>query len=105
MAQENLDSGYARATREKHLQGVYNGERPSPTLEEARSEFAQALRRQLNAPFVSEFGPIVGVLSEVTIEKFLIDFETKSAHYRDDLRLLLNELFIRIIQSLFERRL
>lgn len=105
MTQENLDSGYVRATREKHLQGVYNGERSSPTLEEARSEFAQALSRQLNAPFVNEVGLIVGVLSEITIEKFLIDFETKSEHYRGDLSLLLNELFMRIIQNLFERRL
>ena len=104
MAVEDLQSAYLRAERERPSLGIFSGKRPEPTLDEARSELAQSLSRVIHSLFSERYGPLVGALSEPTINEILRSFENNLARTKGDVTLVAQELLDRVIPPRSKRR-
>ena len=104
MADEMLQNAYLRAERERPSLGILSGRRPEPTLDEARSELAKSLSRVIHSVFQDRHGPLVGALSEPTINEALKSFESNLARAKGDVTLVAQELFDRVIPPQSKRR-
>jgi hypothetical protein len=99
MASVNSRQNYLRALREEQSSGVKSGKRPDATLDEARSELAQALSRVAKSILRDKYGPLVGVISEPAVTEVLKNFETNLARAKGDFTILFEEVFDRLIPS------
>jgi hypothetical protein len=90
--------------REEPSSGVIGGTRPEPSLEEARTELAQAISRVANNIFKDKYGPLVGVISEPAINEFLKGFELNLARAKVDLTIVTEEFLDRVIPPRSKRR-
>ena len=97
MALDDLNDAILRAERERPSLGVLSGKRPEPTLDEARSELAKSLSRVVHSLFQDRYGPLVGALSEPTINEILKSFEDNLAKTKGDVTLVAQELLDRIL--------
>ncbi|NDF42966.1 MAG: hypothetical protein EB105_05055 [Actinobacteria bacterium] len=97
MDSENFKSAYLRAERETPSVGIASGVRQEPTLDEARSELAQSLSRVIHTLFKDKYGPLVGALSQPTIEEMLKQFEGNLNRAKGDVTLVAQELLDRIL--------
>lgn len=104
MADEMLQNAYLRAERERPSLGILSGRRPEPTLDEARSELAKSLSRVIHSVFQDRYGPLVGALSEPTINEALKSFESNLARAKGDVTLVAQELLDRVIPPKSKRR-
>jgi hypothetical protein len=104
MASVNSRENYLRALREEQSFGVNSGKRPDTTLDEARSELAQALSRVAKSILRDKFGPLVGVISEPAVTEVLKNFETNLARTKGDFTILFEEVFDRLIPSTFKKK-
>ena len=86
-----------RAMREEPSSGVMSGARPEPSLDEARTELAQAISRVANSLFKDKYGPLVGVISEPAINEFLKGFEANFLRTKGNLTLIFEELLDRVV--------
>jgi hypothetical protein len=100
----NFRDAYLRAEREKPALGFASGRRPEPTLDEARSELAQAMSRVLHNVFQDRYGPLVGAISEPTINEFLKGFEANLARAKGDITLVAQELLDRAMPPMSRKR-
>jgi hypothetical protein len=100
----NFRDAYLRAEREKPALGFASGRRPEPTLDEARSELAQAISRVLHNVFQDRYGPLVGAVSEPTINEFLKGFEANLARAKGDITLVAQELLDRAMPPMSRKR-
>jgi hypothetical protein len=98
----NFREAYLRAAREKPALGFATGKRPEPTLDEARAELAQAISRVVHNVF--QDGPLVGVISEPTINEFLKGFEANLTRAKGDVTLVAQELLDRVLPPTSRRR-
>jgi hypothetical protein len=104
MSTGNSRDSYMRAMREEPSSGVISGARPEPTLDEARTELAQAISRVANNLFKDRYGPLVGVISEPAINEVLNRFEANLARAKGDVTLVAQELLDRVIPPRTRRR-
>jgi hypothetical protein len=104
MSTGNSRDSYMRAMREEPSSGVISGARPEPTLDEARTELAQAISRVANNLFKDRYGPLVGVISEPAINEVLKGFEANLARAKGDVTLVTQELLDRVIPPRTRRR-
>ena len=88
---------YLKAAREEPSVGIFEGKRPEPTLDEARSEFAKAVSRVANTLFKDRYGPLVGVITEPAITEALKGFEANLARAKGDITLVVEELVDRVL--------
>lgn len=93
-----------RAMREEPSAGVISGARPEPSLDEARTELAQAISRVANSLFKDKYGPLVGVISEPAINEFLKGFEANITRAKGDVTLVVGELLDRVIPPRSKQR-
>jgi NifB/MoaA-like Fe-S oxidoreductase len=100
----NFRDAYLRAEREKPALGVASGRRPEPTLDEARTELAQAISRVLHNVFQDRYGPLVGAVSEPTINEILKSFEANLARAKGDITLVAQELLDRAMPPMSRKR-
>jgi hypothetical protein len=100
----NFRDAYLRAEREKPAMGFASGRRPEPTLDEARTELAQAMSRVLHNVFQDRYGPLVGAISEPTINEFLKGFEANLARAKGDITLVAQELLDRAMPPMSRKR-
>ena len=100
----NFRDAYLRAEREKPALGFATGKRPEPTLDEARAELAQAVSRVVHNLFQDRYGPLVGAITEPTINEFLKGFEAKLMRAKGDVTLVAQELLDRVIPPASRRR-
>jgi hypothetical protein len=100
----NFRDAYLRAEREKPALGFASGRRSEPTLDEARSELAQAMSRVLHNVFQDRYGPLVGAISEPTINEFLKGFEANLARAKGDITLVAQELLDRAMPPMSRKR-
>jgi hypothetical protein len=100
----NFREAYLRAEREKPALGFATGKRPEPTLDEARTELSQAISRVLHNVFQDRYGPLVGAISEPTINEFLKGFEANLARAKGDVTLVAQELLDRVMPPASRRR-
>lgn len=104
MSTGNSRDSFMRAMREEPSSGVISGARPEPTLDEARTELAQAISRVANNLFKDRYGPLVGVISEPAINEVLKGFEANLARAKGDVTLVVQELLDRVIPPRTRRR-
>jgi hypothetical protein len=104
MALDDLNDAILRAERERPSLGVLSGKRPEPTLDEARSELAKSLSRVVHSLFQDRYGPLVGALSEPTINEILKSFEDNLAKTKGDVTLVAQEILDRILPPRSTRR-
>ena len=97
MASTNLHDALLRAERERPSLGILSGKRQEPTLEEARAELAAAISRVVHSLFQDRYGPLVGALSEPTINEMLKSFENNLSRAKGDITLVAQELLDRVI--------
>ena len=99
----NFRDAYLRAEREKPALG-FQGRRPEPTLDEARTELAQAISRVVHNLFQDRYGPLVGTITEPTINEFLKSFEANLARAKGDITLVAQELLDRALPPASRKR-
>lgn len=92
-----LKDAYLRAEREKPALGFATGQRLEPTMDEARAELAQAISRVVHSLFKDRYGPLVGAISEPTINEFLKGFEANLMRAKGDVTLVAQELLDRVL--------
>jgi hypothetical protein len=80
------------------------GQRPEPTLDEARAELAQAISRVVHNIFQDRYGPLVGTVTEPAINEFLKGFENNLARAKGDVTLVAQELLDRVMPPRSRRR-
>ena len=93
-----------RSMREEPSLGVISGARPEPSLDEARTELAQAISRVANSLFKDKYGPLVGVISEPAINELLKGFEANITRAKGDVTLVVGELLDRVIPPRSKQR-
>ena len=104
MTSVNSKESYLKAAREEPSVGIFEGKRPEPTIDEARSELAQALSRVANNLFKDRYGPLVGTITEPTINEFLKGFEANLARAKGDITLVAQELLDRAMPPMSRKR-
>ena len=104
MSTGNSRESYLRAAREEPALGVISGKRPEPTLDEARTELAQAISRVANNLFKDKYGPLIGAISEPAINEFLKGFEANLNRAKGDVTIVAQELLDRILPPSSRRR-
>jgi len=104
MTSGNSREGYLRAARERPSLGISEGKRPEPTLDEARSELAQALSRIGNSLLKDKYGPFVGVISEPAINEVLKGLEANVARVKGDVTILAEEILDRALPPKSKQR-
>ena len=104
MTSGNSRESYLRAAREEPSFGVVSGARPEITIDEARSDLAQAISRVANNLFKDRYGPLVGVISEPAITEVLKGFEANLARARGDITIVVEELLDRVVPPRSKRR-
>jgi hypothetical protein len=90
--------------REEPSIGVMSGARPEPSLDEARTELAQAISRVANNLFKDKYGPLVGVVSEPAITELLKGFEANLARAKGDITIVAEELLDRVLPPRSKKR-
>ena len=100
----NFRDAYLRAQREKPALGFSTGARPEPTLDEARAELAQAVSRVVHNLFADRYGPLVGTITEPTVNEFLKGFEANLKRAKGDVTLVAQELLDRAMPPRSRRR-
>jgi hypothetical protein len=100
----NFRDAYLRAEREKPALEFASGRRPEPTLDEARAELAQAISRVVHNVFQDRYGPLVGTITEPTVNEFLKSFEANLARAKGDFTLMAQELLDRAMPPRSRRR-
>jgi hypothetical protein len=91
----NFRDAYLRAEREKPALG-FQGRRPEPTLD--------AISRVVHNLFQDRYGPLVGTITEPTINEFLKGFEANLARAKGDITLVVQELLDRAMPPASRKR-
>ena len=104
MDSANFRDAYLRAQREKPALGFSTGARPEPTLDEARAELAAAVSRVIHNLFADRYGPLVGTITEPTVNEFLKGFEANLKRAKGDVTLVAQELLDRAMPPRSRRR-
>lgn len=87
---------YLRAMYDEPSLGVTSGLRPELNLDEARTELSEAMSRIANSLFKDRYGPLLGVVTQPTVNEFLKDFESNLSRTKGDLTIVLEELLDRL---------
>ena len=77
--------------------GIISGLRPEPTLDEARAELSEAISRAATYVFKDKYGPLLGVVSQPSVNELLKGFELNLSRASGDLTLVFEELLDRVI--------
>ena len=73
--------------------------RPEPSLEEARSELADAIGQLAHTIFSKKYGPLVGTVTKTTAETLLKNGEENLYRAKGDATLIIQELMDRAFTS------
>jgi hypothetical protein len=73
--------------------------RPEPTLDEARTEFADAIGQLAHTIFSKKYGPLVGTVTKTTAETLLKSGEENLYRAKGDATLIIQELVDRAFTS------
>ncbi|MEI6648621.1 MAG: hypothetical protein WCO08_03150 [Actinomycetes bacterium] len=88
-----------RARAEQPAQGLLRDGAPESTLEEARADLAREVSRVAHNIFSSRFGPLVGTITQTSIEAGLKNFESSISQAKSDSTLIIHEFSQRIFSS------
>ena len=90
---------YSRASREEPFVGIFKGERPEPSLDEARRELAKAMSRLANNFCDDTYGPLIVNINETVVIELLRRFEAYLSETKSSLTFIMEELLDRHLKS------
>lgn len=94
----SAQEAYARAKQERPSQGLWSDKAAEPTLEEARADLARAIAKISHKLFADRFGPLVGTVTETTVNATLANFEIQLTRAKGDITQVVQEIADRIIK-------
>jgi hypothetical protein len=94
------ESNYSRARRERIYEECTSNARPSPNLDQARTELSEAISRVATSLFQDKYGPLMRVLSQPVVNEFLKVFEAKISSAKGDFTLVFEELLERAVPKI-----
>ena len=94
---ENSRDLYLRVARENPTAGISTGVRPEMSLDEARAELSEAISRVTTSLFKDKYGPLLGIVSQQTVNEFLKGLEAKVSRKKGDLTLVFEEVLDRVV--------
>lgn len=83
---------YLRAASELVTNGILEGIRPEPTLDQARREFSLAVSRVAKDLLFNKYGPLVQIISVEAVDNTLRTFEERLNRTKGDITLVLEEI-------------
>jgi hypothetical protein len=92
---------YKNASEERPSTGITEGIRAEISLDQARSELANALSGFTKDLFGTNYGQLVGVASESIVEEFLIHLESRLEVVRGGFEIVFGEILERFTAELF----
>ena len=97
----NFDELYSRIKAERPISLDFSQEpkKPEPTLDEARDDLAKSVSEIAHALFAKRFGPLVGSVTQTTVNAVLKDLEKSAYRLKGDATLVAEEFFDRALNK------
>ena len=97
----NFDELYSRMKAERPISLDFSQEpkKPEPTLDEAREDLAKSVSEITHALFAKKFGPLVGSVTQTTVNAVLKDLEKNTYRLKGDVTLVAEELIDRALNK------
>ena len=106
-AATNFDELYSRMKAERPISLDFSEapKKPEPTLDEAREDLAKSVSEIAHALFAKRFGPLVGSVTQTTINAVLKDLENNAYRLKGDVTLVAEEFIDRAINKKRKKQL
>jgi len=97
----NFDELYSRIKAERPISLDFSQEpkKPEPTLDEARDDLAKSVSETAHALFAKRFGPLVGSVTQTTVNAVLKDLEKSAYRLKGDVTLVTEEFLDRALNK------
>ena len=97
----NFDDLYSRMKAERPISLDFSEEpkKPEPTLDEAREDLAKSVSEIAHALFAKKFGPLVGSVTQTTVNAVLKDLEKNAYRLKGDVTLVAEEIIDRAMNK------
>lgn len=96
-----FDGLYSRIKAERPISLDFSQEpkKPEPTLDEARDDLAKSVGEIAHALFAKRFGPLVGTVTQTTVNAVLKDLEKSAYRFKGDATLVAEEFIGRVLNQ------
>ena len=103
----NFDDLYSRMKAERPISLDFSQEpkKPEPTLDEARDDLAKSVGEVAHALFAKRFGPLVGSVTQTTVNAVLKDLEKNAYRFKGDVTLVAEEFIDRALNKKRKKQL
>ncbi|CAB4749830.1 unannotated protein [freshwater metagenome] len=97
----NFDELYSRMKAERPISLDFSEapKKPEPTLDEAREDLAKSVSEVAHALFAKQFGPLVGSVTQTTVNAVLKDLEKNAYRFKGDVTLVAEEFIDRALNK------
>ena len=97
----HFDELYSRIKAEQPISLDFSKEqkKPEPTLDEARDDLAKSVSEVAHALFAKKFGPLVGSVTQTTVNAVLKDLEKSAYRLKGDTTLVAEEFIDRMLNK------
>jgi len=98
---QNFDELYSRMKAERPISLDFSEapKKPEPTLDEAREDLAKSVSEIAHILFAKRFGPLVGSVTQTTVNAVLKDLEKNAYRLKGDVTLVAEEFIDRAINK------
>jgi len=95
------DELYSRMKAERPISLDFSEapKKPEPTLDEARDDLAKSVSEVAHALFAKRFGPLVGSVTQTTVNAVLKDLEQNAYRLKGDVTLVAEEFIDRALNK------
>ena len=96
-----FDELYSRMKAERPISLDFSEapKKPEPTLDEAREDLAKSVSEVAHALFAKRFGPLVGSVTQTTVNAVLKDLEKSAYRFKGDATLVAEEFLDRALNK------
>ena len=97
----NFEELYSRMKAEPPISLDFSEvpKKPEPTLDEAREDLAKSVSEIAHALFAKRFGPLVGSVTQTTVNAVLKDLEKNAYRFKGDVTLVAEESIDRALNK------
>ena len=97
----NFEELYSRMKAEPPISLDFSEapKKPEPTLDEARDDLAKSVSEIAHALFAKRFGPLVGSVTQTTVNAVLKDLEKNAYRFKGDVTLVAEEFIDRALNK------
>ena len=104
---KNFEDLYSRMKAERPISLDFSEapKKPEPTLDEAREDLAKSVSEIAHVLFAKRFGPLVGSVTQTTVNAVLKDLEKSAYRLKGDVTLVAEEFIDRAINKKRKKQL